>query len=339
MPVKNNISLKPYNTFGIDLKAKYFSEITSVPNLKEAVDFARDKQIPLLILGGGSNVLFTADFNGIVIKNSIPGRKIVKETDSYLLLNVKGGEDWPALVDYCVANGWGGIENLSLIPGTVGAAPVQNIGAYGTEVKDVVVEVEVFDLLSGKTVIIPNKACAFGYRSSIFKNADKGRYFVLSVTFKLTKNAVPKLDYAPLKKIFENRKPGSVTAKEVSEAVKQIRRSKLPDPEQLGNAGSFFNNPVVSENKFQELKAGYPNIPSYPLDNHYYKLAAGWLIEQAGWKGKQIGDAGVHKQQALVLVNYGNASGKDILNLALQVKESVNEKFGIELEFEVNILP
>jgi UDP-N-acetylmuramate dehydrogenase len=338
MPVKNNISLKPYNTFGIDLNTKYFFEVKSVSDFKEAVAFSKTNHAPVQIIGSGSNVLFLNNFNGLIVKNGLLGKEIINETDSYLLLKVKSGEDWPLLVDYCVQQGWGGIENLSLIPGTAGAAPVQNIGAYGAEVKDVIEEVEVYDLQSGSIVTFSNNNCAFSYRNSIFKTSAKKRYFVLSVTLRLIKNSSAKLNYAPLQKYFAKRDQRSITVKEVSDAVKQIRRSKLPDPDELGNAGSFFKNPVVSEKKFKKLKNSNPDIPSYPIDNSQFKLAAGWLIEQCGWKGNRIGDAGVHAQQALVLVNYGNATGNDILNLAKQINKSVKDRFGLNLEFEVNVI-
>ena len=337
MTVKNDVSLKPYNTFGIDVKARYLIEINTVDELNEAVDFKNRNKLPFLILGGGSNVLFTKTFEGVVFLNRIEGLRVVEEDDEQVLLKVAGGMAWPRFVDYCVEKNLGGIENLSLIPGTVGAAPIQNIGAYGTEVKETVVEVEAVDLTTGKIKTFSNEACRFGYRSSVFKTRSNRNYFITAVTFELKKNPVVNLSYAPLKHIFQNRDINTVSIAEVGNAVKQIRRSKLPDPDQIGNSGSFFKNPVVGINELEALKKRYPEIPYFQVDRNSYKLAAGWMIEQCGRKGKRLGDAGVHDKQALVLVNHGNATGSDILDLAMMIKKSVNEKFGIELEFEVNI--
>ncbi len=338
MVIKNNVSLKPYNTFGVDARARYFAEIKSVSDLKKAFRFIDEKEIPFLILGGGSNVLFKNNFDGMVLANRMSGIEPVEETADFVMLKVAGGEPWPDLVDYCVEQGLGGIENLSNIPGTAGAAPVQNIGAYGVEVKEVVEEVEVFDLQNGQIDTLFNSQCEFAYRSSVFKTSARGRYFILSIKFKLSKNPVINLSYTPLKKMFEGRKVQSVSIKEVSAAVKQIRKSKLPDPEKVGNAGSFFKNPVVTAAGLQNLLKKYGDMPFYPFGENSFKLAAGWLIEQCGFKGKRMGEAGVHEKQALVVVNYGHASGEEILNLALEVKYSVAEKFGIELEFEVNVV-
>ncbi len=338
MQVEKNISLKSYNTFGIDVKTHYFIEIKTESELKGAIDFKNDNKLNFLILGGGSNVLFTKDYDGVIFLNRMKGREIVHEDEAKVLLKVKGGEDWPQLVDYCVSRNWGGIENLSLIPGRVGAAPVQNIGAYGTEVKQAVVEVEAMDLQTGEIRVFTKDECGFGYRSSIFKTGGKGNYFITAVTLGLMKNPAVNLSYAPLREIFKGRDVLDVSVKEVSEAVKQVRRSKLPDPRVIGNAGSFFKNPVVSLDKMNQLKENYPDIPVYPVDDSRFKLAAGWLIEQCGWKGKRVGDAGVHEKQALVLVNYGGAKGKDILKLATDINDSVKEDFGVLLEFEVNII-
>jgi len=338
MVVKNNISLKPFNTFGVDAKARYFAEIVSVSDLQKALSFAKEKKIPLLILGGGSNVLFAGDFEGLVLLNRMQGMEAVKETDESVWLKVMGGQQWPGWVDYCVTKGLGGIENLSLIPGTVGAAPIQNIGAYGVEVKEVIDKVEAFNLETGEIRVFSNSECEFDYRSSVFKKSAKGRYFVLSVTFKLSKNPAVNINYAPLKNRFEGRDSESISVLEVSDAVKQIRRSKLPDPEELGNAGSFFKNPVIKNGRLQTLLETYPEMPHYPFDKESSKLAAGWLIEQCGWKGKRVGDAGVHDNQALVMVNHGDASGEEVLSLAEKVRQSVDEKFGVRLEFEVNIV-
>jgi len=338
MVIKNNVSLKPYNTFGVDARARYFAEVKSVSDLTRALLFINEEKVPFLVLGGGSNVLFKNNYDGMVLLNRMSGIEPVKETASAVWLKVAGGEPWPDLVDYCVEQGLGGIENLSNIPGTAGAAPIQNIGAYGVEVKEVVEEVEVFDLQKGQIDILSNSQCEFAYRSSVFKTSARGRCFILSVKFKLSKNPAINLSYTPLKKMFEGRKVQSVSIKEVSAAVKQIRKSKLPDPEKIGNAGSFFKNPVVSSGELQNLLKKYGDMPYYPFGENSFKLAAGWLIEQCGLKGKRMGEAGVHEKQALVIVNYGHASGEEILNLAMEIKQTVKAEFGIELEFEVNVV-
>jgi len=338
MPAKKDFSLKPYNTFGIDATCRYFMEVSSIRELHEAIRFLKSVKLPLLVLGGGSNVLFTNDFNGVVLLNRMKGKELVEDSKEYVLLKASGGEEWPGLVDYCVSNNWGGVENLSLIPGTAGAAPIQNIGAYGMEVKDVITAVEVVDLSSGEYRLFSNADCAFGYRNSIFKSTERGKYFVTAVVLKLTKNPKVNLDYAPLKNAFEGRAESDITIQEVSDAVKKIRRSKLPDPEKTGNAGSFFKNPVVDGAKMKELLSRYHDVPAYPFGENQFKLAAGWLIEKSGWKGKRMGDAGVSSKQALVLVNHGNATGKEILNLANEIRKSVEHYFGVMLEFEVSIV-
>ena len=338
MPVKRDISLKSFNTFGIDVKALSFLEITSASILEEAIDFKNRKSLSILIIGGGSNILFTKDFEGLVLLNRIMGKEIIEESKDFVFLKVSGGEDWPGLVDYCVSQNWGGIENLSLIPGTVGAAPIQNIGAYGVEAKEAIVAVETVDIRNGEAKVFSNSECKFGYRSSIFKTSETGNYFITSVTFRLKKRPRVNLNYAPLKKAFESREFELVTINEVSEVIKQIRRSKLPDPHEIGNAGSFFKNPVIDGENLNTLIVKYPGIPNYPFSKNRFKLAAGWLIEQCGWKGKRLVEAGVHEKQALVLVNYKNASGKDILDLAFKVRKSVEAQFGISLEFEVNVI-
>lgn len=292
----------------------------------------------VLVVGSGSNLLFTKDYDGFVLLNEIKGVKIIAESDSEVIVKVGGGENWSDFVDYTISKGWGGLENLSLIPGTVGAAPVQNIGAYGVELNEVLVSLEAIDIETGDTLAFANEDCEFEYRTSIFKTRLKGRFVILNVLFRLMKTPELTLDYAPLKKYFSDREKDSISIREVGEAVKQIRRSKLPDPDEIGNAGSFFKNPVVRFSKIEELMSKFPDIPFYKVDDGNFKLAAGWLIEKSGWKGKRIGDAGVHNKQALVLVNYGKASGKDIADLAIQVQNSVKDQFGIALETEVTIL-
>lgn len=336
MQLVENASLKPYNTFGIEAKAKQLGTLKSVEDAIACLSLINNAN-QFLILGSGSNLLFTKNFDGLVLVNQITGNEILSENDSDIFLKVYGGENWSELVDFTVENGWGGLENLSLIPGTVGAAPVQNIGAYGVELKETLVSLEAIDLGTGEVIRLTNKDCEFSYRSSIFKTSAKGRFLILSVLFRLSKNPTPNLTYGPLKAAFKDISENSVSVKNVSEAVKAIRRSKLPDPEELGNAGSFFKNPVVSFAKVEELIVQFPEMPFYKVDEEKFKLAAGWLIEKSGWKGKRIGDAGVHEKQALVLVNYGKATGMEIFNLSKQIQLSVKKQFGIDLENEVTI--
>ncbi len=337
MQIQENISLKPWHTFKTEAKARFFTVAGSPEEMIEALSFANTKILPYLILGGGSNILFTQDFPGIVIKNDIRFVKVEKENDTTVWVKAGAGEPWPEFVDNCVEHHWCGVENLSLIPGTVGASPVQNIGAYGIEVKDVIEQVEVLDTRSFKTKSLSNAECQFGYRNSIFKQ-EKGKWVVTAVTYRLQKQFTPNLNYRPLKDFFSGRSTEKITPKKISEAVKHIRRSKLPSPEELGNAGSFFKNPVIHDAQLNDLLSRFPDLPFFRLANNQAKLAAGWLIEQSGWKGKRLGDAGVHHRQALVLVNHGNAHGKEILNLAEKIRSGVKIKFGVHLEFEVNIL-
>ncbi|MCF6171816.1 MAG: UDP-N-acetylmuramate dehydrogenase [Bacteroidales bacterium] len=337
MEIKKDFNLKPFNTFGVGAVARQAAVVHSVNDLHELFENGHLKNRPLLILGEGSNVLFTGDFDGLVLLNQMHGIKVVKQTDKHIFLRVNGGESWSPLVDFTVEKNWGGLENLSLIPGTAGAAPVQNIGAYGVEFKEVMQRLEAFDLQTGKVVQFENEDCEFAYRSSIFKDRHKGRYFILNITLKLSKNPDLKLEYAPLKEAFAHLPKDKVSLKQVSELVKTIRRSKLPDPEKLKNAGSFFKNPVVDADHMKTLRKTFPGLPAFPAGEQKFKLAAAWLIEQCGWKGKRLGDAGVYEKQALVLVNYGNADGKEILALAASIQQSVKKKFGIELEREVSV--
>jgi len=338
MLISQNFCLKPFITFGVDVRAKEFAVISSVADLNELFDEGLLKKKPLMVLGGGSNVLFTDHFKGLMLSCQIRGKQIVKETDDEIFMKVGSGEYWTSLVDEVVDKGYGGIENLSLIPGKVGAAPIQNIGAYGVEVKNVLESLEAFDLKTGKTRIFTKEECELGYRTSIFKTREKGKYFILNVTLRLSKKPKLNLTYAPLKQAFKDRGRNEISIKEVSTEVKKIRDSKLPDPDKLKNAGSFFKNPVVSNRKASKLKEKYPDMPVYPQADNKVKLAAGWLIEQCGWKGKRIGDAGVHDKQALVIVNYDNASGDDIFKLSKEIKSGVKKKFGVNLETEVNII-
>lgn len=337
MLIKKDFCLRPFNTFGIQVEARKAAVITSVHDLQELYQNGDLYDQRILILGEGSNILFTEHFEGLVLVNQFRKKHIVAETDDIILFQVNGGEFWSSLVDYTVDKDWYGLENLSLIPGTVGAAPVQNIGAYGVELKDVMESLEAFDLKSGKIVQFKNSDCNFSYRSSIFKEEYKNRFFILNVTFRLNKKPLYKLDYGPLREAFANVEESKITIKQISECVKSIRRSKLPEPEILRNAGSFFKNPVVDAEKFRTLIDSFPEIPHYKLPGNRIKVPAGWLIEQCGWKGKRIGEVGVHEKQALVLVNYGKAEGKEILALATSIQNSVHEKFGVSLEREVNV--
>jgi UDP-N-acetylmuramate dehydrogenase len=338
MLIKSNFCLKPFNTFGIEVEARQAAMVTSVTDLQELFDDGHLHRQSVLILGEGSNVLFTGYFEGLVLLNQIRRKKIIRETDDHIFLQVNGGEFWSSLVDYTVEQGWGGLENLSLIPGTVGAAPVQNIGAYGVELKDVMHSLQAFDMQTGKVVCFDNKDCAFAYRNSIFKQQFRNRFFILNVTFQLDKLPSLHLEYGPLKAAFASTPKDEITLKQVSELVKTIRRSKLPAPEEIKNAGSFFKNPVVDKAKLAELQQQFADIPAYKIQDGRFKLAAGWLIEQCGWKGKRLGDAGVYEKQSLVLVNFGNASGKDILALATSIRKSVKQNFGVDLEMEVNVV-
>ena len=335
---QENISLKEYNTFGVEAKARYFVSVSDYDALKSVVKSFDPGENRQLIIGGGSNLLFTKDFDGWILHSDIKGIEVTEETDEYVLVKAGSGENWSDFVDYTVEQGWSGLENLSLIPGTVGAAPVQNIGAYGVEQQDTFESVEVCNLLTNQVSYFNKVECDFGYRSSIFKGAERGKWFVLNVTYRLQKKTKLHLDYAPLRKAFEGKMAEQITLKAVSETVKNIRRSKLPDPEQLGNAGSFFKNPVILHEKFLEIQKHYPQMPFYPQEYETVKVPAGWLIEQAGWKGKRMGHAGVHDRQALVIVNYGGATGKEILALAEAVQKEVLRKFNIALEPEVLIL-
>lgn len=338
MLIKKDFCLKPFNTFGVRAFARRLAVIGSLSDLEELYQDKLLNNDDTFILGEGSNVLFTKHYEGLILLNQIRKMEVLKENSDWVYLKVNGGENWTNLVDYTVDKGWGGLENLSLIPGTVGAAPVQNIGAYGVEVKDIIESVSAYDMLTGKTVSFLNDECGFGYRNSIFKSSQKGRYFILNVVFRLSKKPVLNLEYAPLKKKFENRDTESISLKELSEAIKEIRLSKLPEPEKLANAGSFFKNPVIAFSKIKELLAVYPDMPFYKVSEENYKLAAGWLIEKAGWKGRRIGDAGVHEKQALVIVNYGKATGKEIYFISKEIQSSVEEKFGVNLVREVTVL-
>jgi len=338
MTIKRNVSLKPFNTFGILAIAEYYTRIEKIADLKTLLTTPTYQQASKIILGGGSNVLFTQDFKGLLLHNALKGIEKIKETVEHVWVKAYSGEVWHDLVLYCVEHNWGGIENLSLIPGSVGAAPIQNIGAYGVELKDIFSELEAFDLKTGEIHSFNTNDCEFDYRESIFKKAFKGHYFVLSVTLKLDKIPQYKLDYGVIRQQLETMKVDVLTIKEVSNAICIIRQKKLPNPKNIGNAGSFFKNPIVSQSFFESLLKQYPTIPHYRIGTQTVKIPAGWLIEKCGWKGKKIGQTGAYKNQALVLVNYGSATGKEIAILANEIQNSVNEKFNIQLNQEVNII-
>jgi UDP-N-acetylmuramate dehydrogenase len=337
--MQENFSLKPYNTFGVDAKAKYFTEVQTLEELREAVRYSRDHHLQSLFLGGGSNILLTKDFDGLAIKLSLKGISEENLDENEVLVTAKAGENWHEFVMYTLEKNYGGLENLSLIPGNVGTSPMQNIGAYGTEIKDVFVSCRVLDIKSLELKTFSLEECNFGYRDSVFKQEGKDRYVILEVTFKLTKKDHHiKTEYGAIKTELENMGITHPTIQDVSRAVINIRQSKLPDPKETGNAGSFFKNPTIPLGKFENLKQQFENIPGYP-NGDFVKVPAGWLIEQCGWKGKQIGNAASHKLQALVIVNAtGNATGKEIFDFSTEIINSVKEKFGIELEREVNIL-
>ncbi|MCW5906923.1 MAG: UDP-N-acetylmuramate dehydrogenase [Chitinophagales bacterium] len=344
MNIEQNKQLKPYNTFGISVCTKFFAEVQTEYELLELQQCSEYRDNSVLVLGGGSNILFTRDFEGLVLRNALPGISIVHETENEVLVKVAAGEVWHRFVLWTIERNFGGIENLSLIPGLVGAAPMQNIGAYGVEIKDVFEELEAVHRKTGEKQKFGLKDCEFGYRESVFKNKLKEEFIITSVTLRLAKISSPKTnyrfktDYGDIKNTLAEMQVFDLTVKAVSDAVIKIRTSKLPDPAQLGNAGSFFKNPVVTKQRFDELVLRYPVMPSYLQADGTVKIPAGWLIEQCGWKGKVIGNTGAHAKQALVLVNYGNATGAEVKNLALEIRQSVKEKFGIEIQPEVNIV-
>ncbi len=339
MKILQNISLKPYNTFGIDASATEFVEITEIEELLELIKFGKLQNTKHLILGGGSNLLFTNDYNGLVIRNRIGGLKVTDVGSSQVLVKAGAGMVWDELVRFCMDRDYGGIENLVLIPGSVGAGPIQNIGAYGVELKDTFHSLEAIDISTAEIRVFENQDCNFAYRDSVFKRELKGKYVIISVTLLLRKDHVPDVSYGAIEE--ELKKMGldkEADIKAVGDAVTAIRQNKLPDLDMIGNAGSFFKNPVVDAIKFDKMCNLHPEIPSYISEDGSVKIPAGWMIEQCGWKGKTLGNAGVHDKQALVLVNKGGATGKDVLRLAEQIKSSVFEKFGLMLEMEVNVV-
>jgi len=336
MLLQENISLKPYNTFGIDAKARYFATFNDTDELAETLNLK--PQTSNLILGGGSNILLTKDYDGLVLKNEIRGIAELHEDSEYVYVKAGAGENWHQFVLYCIERNWAGVENLSLIPGNVGASPMQNIGAYGVEIDKVFWDLEAFHKKDKKVVTFTPGDCEFGYRQSVFKEKFKDQFVILNVTFQLRKKPRFNTSYGAIEQELERMGVKELSLKAISAAVINIRTSKLPNPVEIGNAGSFFKNPYVTNEQFVSLKARFENIAGHENIDGTVKLAAGWLIEQCGWKGYRKGDAGCHTKQALVLVNYGNATGTEIYNLSEEILQSVKEKFGITLEREVNII-
>ncbi len=335
--VQKNVSLKPYNTFGLDVNAGFLGIVDSIDDLDEIYQTGRFRSQKKMILGGGSNILFTHGFSGIVAKNEIRGIVVQKETADDVLISIGAGEDWHQFVLWSVERGYGGVENLSLIPGTVGAAPMQNIGAYGVELKEVFHSLEAYEIKSGKTVTFFKEDCHFDYRFSVFKGDLKDQFVITKVFLLLSKNPSFNTSYGAIEDTLKEMGV-EPSLKSISQAVINIRQSKLPDPFDIGNAGSFFKNPIVEKLHFEALEAEFPEIKGYPVNDDEVKVPAGWLIEKAGWKGYREGDIGVHENQALVLVNHGMGRGKDIYRLSKDIRRSIDRKFGIELEREVNII-
>lgn len=338
MNLQQNISLKQYNTFGIDVKAKYLATFGSVQELEEILDQKPQGLNRELILGGGSNLLLTKEFDGLVLKNDIKGIQIIKEDEEHIYIKAGAGVNWHQFVLYCVNNNYAGVENLSLIPGNVGASPMQNIGAYGVEIKDVFYELDAFHK-EGKAIHqFSLQECAFGYRESVFKNKYRNQFIITCVSYRLNKKPSFNTSYGAISQELEKMGVKELSIQAISQAVINIRSSKLPDPKQIGNAGSFFKNPIIPNDRFSELKNEFPSIVAFPSDSGHTKLAAGWLIEQCGWKGYRKGDAGCYSKQALVLVNYGKATGSEIFDLSEEIIQSVQKKFTVTLEREVNVV-
>ncbi|MEQ9425042.1 MAG: UDP-N-acetylmuramate dehydrogenase [Cyclobacteriaceae bacterium] len=336
MIFKESISLKNLNTFGIDVKAKLYASFSSIGELISVLK-SRSSQDAFCILGGGSNILFTRDFDGLVLRNEIKEIEVLDEDDQNVFVKIGAGENWHDFVLHAISNGWGGVENLSLIPGTVGAAPMQNIGAYGVEIESVFESLEAVEIETGEQLTFDKTACKFGYRQSVFKTEFKGKYIICSVALRLTKRHTLNTEYGAIRETLASSNIDSPTIKDVSDAVIAIRSSKLPNPQEIGNAGSFFKNPYITNEHFDLLKKEWPKIPGYP-EGGSTKVPAAWLIDQCGWKGKREGNVGVHEKQALVLVNYGNGTGTEIVDLSKKIQKSVKAKFGIDLVPEVNIL-
>lgn len=338
MEVLRNISLRPYNTFGINATARAMVRIQSINDLQNLLDDASLQNESRLILGGGSNVLFSGSVDALVLKIDLMGRQIIEDDNDSAIVEAGAGENWHELVRWAIGNNLGGLENLSLIPGNVGASPMQNIGAYGVEIKDTFHSLDAVELATGKLRTFSPEECAFGYRESVFKTSLKNQYTIVKVRYKLSKKPAFNTSYGAIEQELERMGVQDLSLDAISQAVINIRQSKLPDPKVLGNAGSFFKNPVIDEEQFRSIGEKFPDMPHYPAGEGKVKLAAGWLIEQCGWKGKRVGNCGMHERQALVLVNYGGATGDEIYAHSERVLQSVKEKFGVELEREVNVI-
>lgn len=333
MTILENISLKPYNTFGIEVFAKRFVEANSITDLKQIISKHKD----IFILNGGSNLLLTKDIQKLVVHLHLKGITSTNYDDASVLVTAQAGENWHDFVLWCISKNYGGLENLSYIPGNVGSSPIQNIGAYGVEIKDTFYELEALEIATGNVVTFTKNDCNFGYRNSVFKNELKGKYIITQVTFKLTKaHHAINISYGAILNDLTNKQ--HPTLQEISDVIIAIRKSKLPEPQEIGNSGSFFKNPVITTDLFKKLQKKHPNIPFYTVSEEEVKIPAGWLIEQSGFKGKRFGDAGVHQNQALVLVNYGNATGEEIYNLAKKIQQTIWQNFSISLEIEVNVV-
>ncbi len=337
MTITNNFSLKPFNTFGIDATAQSFCDITSTEALHNVL---KEQHVnPLFILGGGSNMLLTQNIDALVLHINLKGIKVISETEDTVIIKAMAGENWHEFVLWCLERNYGGVENLSLIPGNIGTAPIQNIGAYGVELKDVFLSCEAINIKDQSTRTFSKVDCNFGYRESVFKQNLKGDYIITSVNLQLTKtNHNLRMDYGAIKTELEVSKIVNPTIQDISKAVIAIRQSKLPDPKEIGNSGSFFKNPIIYTKQFNKLQENFPDVPSYKISDNEVKVPAGWLIEKAGFKGKRFNDYGVHHKQALVLVNYGNANGKDIFELAQLMQKTVKRLFNITIDTEVNII-
>ena len=334
--IHKNYSLKKHNSFGLDVYARYFIKLT---DQQQVIDFIKSDLSnirPLLIIGEGTNVLFRKDFNGLIVNPKIPGIETVKETSQYIILRAGAGENWDSFVNFCVENNYGGIENLSLIPGSVGACPIQNIGAYGAEVRRVVENVEAVDIETSDIKMFSNKDCDFSYRNSIFKTSLKNKYIISHITFRLNKTEEFITSYGSVEKELDKFPETNIL--NIRSAIINIRKSKLPDPLEIGNAGSFFINPVVSLEQANSIRQYYPKMPYFKVTKNEVKLSAAWLIEQSNWKGKRIGQVGTYKKQPLVIVNYGNATGNEIYNVAKKIQKSVKNNFAVDLELEVNVI-
>jgi len=338
LKIEKNVVLAPYTTLKIGPAAEFFTVVKTKSEVLEAIAWARENKKKIYVLGGGSNILVTKRFSGLVLKNEIKGIEFVKKTDDYVLVEGRAGEVWTKFVNFCVSHKLYGLENLFLIYGTVGAAPVQNIGAYGVELKDVFYHLKAIDLKTGHEKIFANKDCRFGYRDSIFKNKLRGRYFIYAVTVKLNRRAELKLDYGSIREELLKKGIKDPALRDVVRVIEEIRNSKLPNPVSAPNAGSFFKNVEISSRKFKQIIKKYPNAPHFPGARGKIKIPAGWLIEQAGFKGKKIGPVGMHDKQALILVNHSNASARQVLNLVKKIKAAVHKKFALALEEEVNII-